>query len=64
MPLAPQRIPALLAVEVQANGKTSFDQRPSGSDLDGHGEPVGGEGRIADELKLKTGLLCCEDVCA
>src|ERR1700724_1427879 len=44
-PLAPQRIPALLALEVQANGKTSLDQRPSGSDLeDGHAEPLWGRG--------------------
>ena len=55
-PLALQRIPALLALEVQDNGKTSLDQRPSGSDLeDGHGEPLVRRGAHRQRIEAETG---------
>lgn len=56
-PLAPQRIPTLLALEVQAHGKTSFAQKPSGLIRKMAAEnPTWGEERIANELKMKLGI--------
>ena len=56
-PLAPQRIPTLLALEVQAHGKTSLAQRPSGLIRKMAAEnPIWGEERIANELKMKLGI--------
>src|SRR5713101_66233 len=55
-PLAPQRVPTFLALEVQANGKTSLAQRPSGSDLeDGRGEPYLGRGTNCQRTEAETG---------
>ena len=54
--LAPQRIPTLLALEVQANGKTSLAQRPSGSDWEvGRRESYLGRGTHCQRIEAKTG---------
>ncbi len=56
-PLASQRLPAVLALEIQAHGKTAFAKdlqqliRQMAAD-----NATWGEERIANELKLNSGL--------
>jgi hypothetical protein len=56
-PLAPQRLPALLALAVEIDGETTLAQESSAPDPgDGRGESDWGEERIANELQLKLGI--------
>src|SRR5579863_6627796 len=55
-PLAPQRIPTLLAMEVQAHGKTSLTRKPPGSDPeDGRRKPHLGRGTYCQRTEDETG---------
>ena len=56
-PLASQRIPAVLGLEVEADRKTWLAKEPAAIDRQMAAENVTwGEERIANELKLKLGI--------
>jgi hypothetical protein len=55
-PLAPERLPAVLALEIQADGKTlPKDRRQLIREMAAE-NATWGEDRIANELKLKLGI--------